>query len=303
MSMNPDVSVVLGTFQLKDKLNLVLDSFCVQTYPSDRFEVIVVDSQSNDGTSEFVKQYSAPYLLRYFSVENRGKSAARNRGVAEAKGELVIMTDADMIAAPGFIAAHVEMHQRFSVPILVQGKTWVLSEESLPAETFRRRPYITHSVRDGQKLGFYYCLTGNLSFPKRVYLDAGGLDETFTGYGWEDIDLGFRLINKQKMTLHYAEFAVNDHFHVWSETQEWQRRYKMGQSVAGVLAKHPLLKSFLGLNIFNSFLFRVVPMIPKWYKVTQSPNQQEKLNLSRFEKWLMHEYFYQLGYKKMNDSL
>lgn len=297
MSTNPSVSVVLGAFQLRDKLKLVLDSLGAQSFPFDQFEVIVVDSSSTDGTLDFLKHYSSPYSLLYISVENRGKSAARNRGVAEAKGSLVIMTDADMIATPGFIAAHVEMHQRFSRPILVQGKTWVLSEESLPPETFRRRPYITHSVRDGQKLGFYYCLTGNLSFPRQVFLDAGGLDETFTGYGWEDIDLGFRLINKQKMTLHYAEFAVNDHFHVWSETQEWQRRYKMGQSVSGVLEKHPALKSFLGLNIYNQILCRIVSVIPKLKRVSKSNQSHEKVSLSKLEKWLVREYFYQLGYQ------
>ena len=189
MPVLPFVSIVMGSFQLKEKLLLVLDSFRNQTYPFDRFEVVVVDSGSTDGTNVSLQQFQAPYALRYFIIENRGKSAARNRGVLESKGDPVVMTDADMIAAPNFIEAHVSMHQRHANPILVQGKTWVLSEEKLPVENFRRRPYITHTVKDGQRLGFYYCLTGNLSFSRQTYLDAGGLDETFKGYGWEDIDL------------------------------------------------------------------------------------------------------------------
>jgi len=298
MSTNPDVSVVLGTFQLKDKLKLVLDSFAAQTFPKDKFEVIVVDSSSTDGTSEFMKHYSASYSLRFFSIDNKGKSTARNKGVVEAKSELVIMTDADMIAAPNFIEAHVEMHRRFSHPILVQGKTWVLSEESLPVELFRRRPYITHSVVDGQKLGFYYCLTGNLSLPRQVFIDSGGLDETFTGYGWEDIDLGVRLIKGNKIPLHYAEFAVNDHFNVWSEAEEWNRRFKMGQSVSGVLAKHPSLKSFLGLNIFNRTLYRIVSMTALWKDITLLNPELKRADLSSFKKWMIRECFFQWGYQE-----
>lgn len=291
--MSINISVVIGTFQLKDKLKLVLDSFAAQTYPVDQFEVVVVDSESTDGTADMLKAYRAPYALRYFIQPNSGKSAARNRGVNEALGELVIITDADMVASPPFIKAHKDMHSRFDPPILVQGKTWILSKELLPTELVRRRPYISHKVTDGQKLDFYYCLTGNLSLPRKVLLDVGGLDETFTGYGWEDIDLGVRLIKGLKLPLRYAQDAVNDHFHVWTEVQEWQRRYKMGQSVGAVIEKHPSLRHFLGVHALNKLLYMTVLFVPKWRKLANSALSDD--NISRFKRWLFREYYFQLG--------
>ncbi|MBI5254423.1 glycosyltransferase family 2 protein, partial [Candidatus Falkowbacteria bacterium] len=92
------ISVIVPVYNRIDALKRALDSIANQTYKD--VEVIVVD----DGSSEKLQiqnykfQNNIPVLL--LKQENMGAPAARNRGLAEAKGEYVIFWDADVIAAP-----------------------------------------------------------------------------------------------------------------------------------------------------------------------------------------------------------
>lgn len=118
--MNLDVSVVVPSYNNRDALELTLASFNFQTYPSDRYEVIVVDDGSSDDTEELVNSFEASYSLRYFRQRNAGRSKARNVGIRMAKGEIVILNDADGIPVPDFITQHTRYHQS-SKPIVVIG--------------------------------------------------------------------------------------------------------------------------------------------------------------------------------------
>ncbi|MFH1542572.1 MAG: glycosyltransferase family 2 protein, partial [bacterium] len=88
------ISVVIGTYNQKETLKMVLVSLMNQSIPLEEYEIIVVDSSSTDGTAEMAGEFK----VKYIRVENKGKSAARNKGIAEAKGEIILLTDADMIA-------------------------------------------------------------------------------------------------------------------------------------------------------------------------------------------------------------
>lgn len=97
--MSPRVSVIIPTYQHAGTLAACLDAVLRQTYRD--AEVIVVDDGSTDNTREVL----APYRdrVRIVVQQNRGANAARNRGLAEAKGELVIFCDADVIMEPDML--------------------------------------------------------------------------------------------------------------------------------------------------------------------------------------------------------
>lgn len=99
-------SVVIATRNRQALLAQTLDSLASQDWPSDRLEVIVADNGSTDATSEVVtrlgRRCGAP-LVRYLFVAAPGKSGAVNQALAIATGDLVALTDDDVIADPNWL--------------------------------------------------------------------------------------------------------------------------------------------------------------------------------------------------------
>ena len=108
----PLASVVIPTHQRKDSLLRALASLATQTTPREQYEVVVVVDGSDDGSREAVESLEAGYSLRVLWQPNRGRAAARNAGVAAARGDVVVMLDDDMTATPEFLAAHLGAHAR-----------------------------------------------------------------------------------------------------------------------------------------------------------------------------------------------
>lgn len=105
------ISLVIPTCNKLSRLKLVLASLARQTYPREKWETIIVDDGSTDGTETYIG--ASPYGLpiRYIRKANQGRAAARNSGLAAARNELVIFIDDDVILSPEFIAAHAALQQ------------------------------------------------------------------------------------------------------------------------------------------------------------------------------------------------
>ncbi len=95
--MNPKVSVVIPTYNRADKVQMGIHSVLAQTFSD--FEIVVVDDGSSDNTEEILKEAFGD-RIRYFRQSNQGASIARNRGVAEARGEWIAFLDSDDIWEP-----------------------------------------------------------------------------------------------------------------------------------------------------------------------------------------------------------
>ena len=97
-------SIVIPTFNRARRLELTLASFVHQT--DQRFEVIVVDDGGTDDTPAVVASYAGKVRLKLVRLPRSSRAAARNAGVKEATGDLLIFCDDDSIASPGFVACH-----------------------------------------------------------------------------------------------------------------------------------------------------------------------------------------------------
>jgi len=104
------VSVVIPTYNRAAKVVEAIESVRAQTFS--RWEIIVVDDGSTDSTPEDIARgFGKDLRVKYVAQANRGASAARNRGIALAKGEVIAFLDSDDLYFPGFLAAHLSVYQ------------------------------------------------------------------------------------------------------------------------------------------------------------------------------------------------
>jgi GT2 family glycosyltransferase len=256
--MMPFVSIVIPTFNRRSTLEHVLPLLVKQTYPADRYEILLSDSGSTDGTREMVESMGIPNL-RLVTGENKGRSGARNRGIQEAKGEIVLFTDADILADEGLVEAHARTHMAQTGIAMVGCEVQVntLDEYNhVKGHPEARRHLHGDSAKDTSWLFF---LTGNASARRDDLIEVGMFDEGFTGYGHEDLELGYRL-RKKGLRIRYNPAALNYHWHPVSFDERCSRKELSGVSTIRFYRKHRDLriKLLLGVNPLTVFLHRFV---------------------------------------------
>lgn len=244
------ISVVIPTYNRADSLSVVLPSLLNQTFPADQYELLLCDAGSTDGTQELVVELNDPRLV-FTPGENTGRSGARNRGVREARGELILFTDADIIAEPDLLQKHYEFHQRYPGDAVVGCEVQVDTLEQYAEYRLDPQAHARHST-ERKTVPWHYFLTGNASAARADLLKVGVFDENFTGYGHEDLELGYRL-QKSGCTLHYSPYAVNYHWHPVPYEEQCRKMFLAGKSTVRFYRKHRDLSIPLrmGMNPFS----------------------------------------------------
>jgi glycosyltransferase involved in cell wall biosynthesis len=210
------------------------------------FEVIVIDDASPDETPAFLAAYAGPLALRRVRQErNIGRAAARNAGLRIASGELVIFLDDDMEVVPGFVAAHVAFHG-MGDGATGHGRSRVGIGNVTNAPEITDSPIIRYmstrgaqKIRDGRPLPWRYFSTNNSSVP-RADLEAVGLfDEEFRTYGFEDLELGYRL-HRRGLAFGFVPAAESLHIH-YHDLDDVLNKKELsgGASLDLFIRKHP----------------------------------------------------------------
>lgn len=243
-----DLTVVIPTYNRREMLREAVKSLRAQSHPRDRYEIVIVSDGCTDGTDE---EHATPVeepvtrLLRQEKL-GFGLAAARNLGLADAAGELVLFFDDDMVAAPELIATHVRTHARFDDDVAVCGRVE-------PASDIPDTPFCRLVIRDvcrgfrsnvGQPrfISFESAFSWQTSFKRRALRRLGGYDESFRRYGWEDIELAFRAAG-QGLRFFYEPEALSFHRDSRATLVEHGERLRAASRVAPFLfARHPELR-------------------------------------------------------------
>jgi glycosyltransferase involved in cell wall biosynthesis len=238
------------TYNRLDTLEYVIPALMAQDVRPDEFEVIVADSLSNDGTAAYLAGIAkdAPHV-RHLPGPYSGRAEARNAGIAAARGDLVLFTDADIIASRDLISRHRARHAAATRPTAVVGLEVQVNSYN-DYLTKSRHAHLRNELHPAsrKKISWLYFLTGNASV-RRVDLDrVGRFDEDFTGYGHEDLELGFRLA-EAGVDIVYERGAVNYHWHPVPWEQQQGRMELAGRSTVRFYKKHPTLGVMANLGM------------------------------------------------------
>lgn len=196
--VEPVISVVIPLYNKAPYIERAVRSVLNQTFQA--FEIVVVNDGSSDDGTEIVRRMNDP-RIRIIDQDNAGVSAARNRGVAEAKGELIAFLDADDLWKPDHLESAVSLLQKYP-KIKWYGSPAQLRSPTGKIIKRRRSKAISVCFRDKQPIRNYFDVAGlgflvntdTMVIRRSVFDEIGGFDTNLvTG---EDLDLWFRVALK-----------------------------------------------------------------------------------------------------------
>lgn len=201
----PFVSVIIPVFNDGDRLRTCLAALERQTYPADRFEIIVVDNGSKQSPEAIVREF--PHAV--FAQESKpGSYCARNKGLLLAKGDVFAFTDADCVPAPTWMDTGVTKLLAEENAGLVAGRIKVFFKNpNRPSfvefyESIRAFPQHDY-IKD-----HHYGATANLFTTRQIMQRMGPFNETLKSSG--DKEWGNR-VYKAGLKQVYADDAVVEH--------------------------------------------------------------------------------------------
>ena len=209
-----DVALIVNTFQKPGHLALVLASIAAQTGVVDRFEVIISDDGSTDGTAALVHDFAAQarFPVRFTSQPHDGFRLARTRnaGARLTESDYLLFLDGDCILPRDHVAAYLERRRsgrallgycaRLPEDTSARLDPATIAATDLPAlAPVSERRLLTQRFR---KAWWHAAIRhpskprlagGNCGMWRRDFEAVNGCDERFVGWGQEDDDLGLRL--------------------------------------------------------------------------------------------------------------
>jgi glycosyltransferase involved in cell wall biosynthesis len=217
MAESPRISVVVPTYNRRPRLARVLGGLDRQTVSPSRFEVVIVDDGSTDDTHAWLEKNSQrSYAVHVASQKNGGPSRARNRGVNDARGELILFLDDDVEPTDVLLAEHLKVHDT-ERDVVVMGPLASVEHYAQPWvqwEQEKLEAQYAAMLRGDYAPTFRQFWTGNASVARAHLLAAGGFNPEFSRA--EDIELGRRLherglnfrFNPAARGLHHAERSL-----------------------------------------------------------------------------------------------
>jgi len=237
-----DASIIIPTYNRKESLRETLLSLTRQTWPADRFEVIVVDDGSTDGTEEIAKD-KFPFTLRYVRQSNQGSAVARNTGAKQASGDVLIFLDDDILVEPDYIAGLIEEHQNHPRILGMGTELPYIPPNATPfAQINADGKWSDPAQSSGAFVDFTKCVTNNLSVERGDFFEIGMMQDV-AGDGptwWGDVDFGyraaqsgFRLRRSGKAACYHRDYSIHD------LTTAKTRSYNIARMAALLFHKFP----------------------------------------------------------------
>lgn len=235
------ITVVIPTYQRCAAVTRAVLALAQQTIAPEQYEVIVVIDGSTDGSRPSLAAVAVPYALQILWQPNQGRAAARNLGLSRARGEVVVMLDDDMCAAPGLLEAHRRAHT-LDGPLAVLGPVPIAAlADAAPvrryiADKFNR--HLDQLAQPGHVFQLRDFYSGNVSVGRDILQGVGGFDSDFRQYGNEDLELAVRL-QRVGVRVAYCPAAVAHQDYDKDFAGLAQDTLAKGRTAVMLAGKHP----------------------------------------------------------------
>jgi glycosyltransferase involved in cell wall biosynthesis len=227
-----EFSIVVPAYQAAGSIARCVEALAQQTVDRERYEVIVIDDGSTDGTAEQARQAGADHIL---SAPHHGPATARNAGVAVAQGEIVLFTDADCEPAPDWLA---RMTTPFLDPTVDGAKGTYRTRQQALVARFVQLEYEHKYDKMRAQRTIDFVDTYAAAYHRRVLAGGEGFDPHFPRASGEDVEFSYR-VSRQGRRLVFVPNAFVFHRHVDTVARYVARKYYVGFWRVRMYRLHP----------------------------------------------------------------
>lgn len=229
-----DVSIVIPTYNRANRLHQLLDSWRhVNATTQCDFELVFSDDGSSDNTLAVLNSVTdLPIVI--VCNEHSGAGHARNSAVLRAKGRRIVFVGDDIYPQSQFVDVHHRLAQKFGADVAILGSVdW---HPDVPVNHLMRHiteigneQFSYNRLVDNDFTDFRHFYTCNVSVDREFLLQESPIfDLRFKKYGYEDVELGFRLA-KRGMRIYYASSAFGLHYHPYDVRGFCRRQQSAGE--------------------------------------------------------------------------
>lgn len=262
--MNPIISIVMPTYNRADAIGLTLEHLTKQTLSPSQFEVIVVDDGSTDDTENIVMSQKGPICLTYLKQPNRGAATTRNIGVRQARADLILFLDSDVVPEPQLVETHLQCFAQVNSHLVVgRVKPWPGTPRPWHEQLIAPESVGMDYGDTTRNIPFYMALGGNFSITRTVFTKIGGYDEKFPSAGCEETEFAYRA-ELMGHSLFYEPRAVGYHNHPRTLEQRCRQQAAHMRSMALLIAKHSEMRT-------------VIPGVDELMPILSHPRSKQRL--------------------------
>jgi cellulose synthase/poly-beta-1,6-N-acetylglucosamine synthase-like glycosyltransferase len=262
--MQPMISVVVCAHNEETNLAACLDCLVAQTYPADSTEIIIVDDRSTDRTPQVLSEYAAmDKRLRIITIRERAvdfapKKFAIDQAIRIARGEIILLTDADGRPGTQWAAALVSCFSPGTDMVLGYAPYTIRSKRS-PVAHILALEYLSHAAIAAATTGLglpLTCVGTNMAYRRSLYQDIGGFGP-FKNILSGDDDLFLTRVREAKK--YGILYATNVHAQVFNNPpQSWRQFVQQRLRYASKGFDYP---AYVTTGLTAYFLFNLLLLI------------------------------------------
>jgi MoaA/NifB/PqqE/SkfB family radical SAM enzyme/GT2 family glycosyltransferase len=288
-----ELSVIIPTYNRKDALKNCIFSLVNQDYPRERYEIIIVDDGSYDGTSKMAEALLQEYPnIVYMYMPHRGPAATRNTGIEFSRGKIIALTDNDCIPASNWVRSILETHN-FHKDVLAIGGLTEVDPHNTKAAVSQFLSDGAMSAQINNRLERIFFPTCNVSF-KKEYLKQR-FNELFPLPAGEDLEFFWRIFKAGNKLFYNESIRVFHNCHPDFKSF-LKQAYKYGKGnffVQHLHQDHPLLKEIKVRGVGRFIISSAINFlkIPRFSYLLGNRLICSRHQYNNYEKFQVYIYF------------